>query len=44
VSIAANPDPTFYVRHGEWFAYICVGVMTLTLAVLILRRITRRAR
>ena len=42
VAIAANtPDPTFYVRHGELFAYGCVGMTALTFAFLLLRRLTR---
>jgi apolipoprotein N-acyltransferase len=44
VAVVTNPDLTFYVRHGEWFAYSCVGVMILTLAFLIVRRVARRAR
>ena len=42
VAIAANAEPTFYVRYGEWFAYACVVVGTLTLVFLLLRRIIRR--
>jgi apolipoprotein N-acyltransferase len=44
VGVVSNPELTFYVRHGEWFAYSCVGVMTLTLVFLIVRRVARRAR
>ena len=44
VAIAANTEPTFYVRHGELFAYSCIGVMTLTLAFFIVRRVVRRPR
>jgi apolipoprotein N-acyltransferase len=42
VAVVTNPELTFYVRHGEWFAYTCVGVMTLTVAFLIVRRTIRR--
>src|SRR5205085_12588278 len=44
VAIAANSEPTFYVRHGELFAYSCVGVMTLALVYLIVRWAVRRRR
>ena len=44
VAIVANPEPTFYVRHGEWFAYTSVGVMTLTVVFLLVRRFIRRPR
>jgi apolipoprotein N-acyltransferase len=44
VAIPTNLEPTFYVRHGEWFAYSCVGVMCLTFAFLLVRRVVRRAR
>jgi apolipoprotein N-acyltransferase len=42
VAIAANPEPTFYVRHGELFEYACVGVSVLTLAFLSMRFLLRR--
>jgi apolipoprotein N-acyltransferase len=44
VAVVSNPELTFYVRHGEWFAYSCVGVMTLTLVFLIVRLALRRRR
>lgn len=43
VAIAANPAPTFYVQHGEWFSYACITVTTLALAFLLVRRAARRA-
>jgi apolipoprotein N-acyltransferase len=30
VAIPVNVEPTFYVRHGELFAYLCVAVAALT--------------
>jgi apolipoprotein N-acyltransferase len=42
VAIVANPEPTFYVRHGELFAYVCVAVSVLTLAFLAARSLLRR--
>jgi apolipoprotein N-acyltransferase len=42
VAIPTNPEPTFYVRYGEWFAYACVGVTALALVFLLLRRFIRR--
>jgi apolipoprotein N-acyltransferase len=42
VAIAANPEPTFYVRHGEIFAHTCLGVTILALLVLTMRFVTRR--
>jgi apolipoprotein N-acyltransferase len=42
VSIAVNAEPTFYVRYGEWFAYACVAVATLTFVFLLARAILRR--
>jgi apolipoprotein N-acyltransferase len=33
VAIAANAEPTFYVRYGEWFAYGCIAVTALTLVL-----------
>ena len=42
VAIVANPEPTFYVRHGELLAYACVAVSLLTLAFLAVRFLLRR--
>jgi apolipoprotein N-acyltransferase len=42
VAIVANPEPTFYVRHGELVEYACVGVSLLTLAFLAARFLLRR--
>src|SRR5438270_2491109 len=44
VAIPTNLEPTFYFRHGAWFAYSSVGVMNLTLAVLLVRRVVSRLR
>ena len=43
VAIPVNAAPTFYVRHGELFAYTCVGVMTLTFAFFLVRGLARRS-
>jgi apolipoprotein N-acyltransferase len=42
VAIPTNAEPTFYVRYGEWFAYVCVSIATLTLLFLSVRRFIRR--
>jgi apolipoprotein N-acyltransferase len=42
VAIVANPEPTFYVQHGELFEYACVAVSVLTLAFLAARSLLRR--
>jgi apolipoprotein N-acyltransferase len=42
VGIVANPEPTFYVRHGEWFAYSCVAIAALTLSFFVGRSVIRR--
>jgi len=42
VGIVANPEPTFYVLHGEWFAYACVAIAALTLLFVIGRSLVRR--
>jgi apolipoprotein N-acyltransferase len=42
VAIVPNPEPTFYVRHGELFTYACVGIAGVTLAVIGLRSVMRR--
>jgi len=42
VAIVANPEPTFYVRHGELVAYACVAISVLTLAFLAARSLLRR--
>jgi len=42
VGIVANPEPTFYVRHGEWFAYVCVVVAGLTLVFVVGQSVVRR--
>jgi apolipoprotein N-acyltransferase len=42
VAIVAKPELTFYVRHGELFTYICVGIAGLTVVVLGVRSVMRR--
>jgi apolipoprotein N-acyltransferase len=42
VAIPVNPEPTFYVRHGELVQYACVGVAVLTLVFLAARFLLRR--
>jgi apolipoprotein N-acyltransferase len=37
VAVVTNPELTFYVRHGELFAYCCVGLTAGTFVVLVLR-------
>lgn len=42
VAIVANPEPTFYVQHGELVTFACLGVAGATLLFVIVRRFTRR--
>jgi apolipoprotein N-acyltransferase len=42
VAIPTNPEPTFYVQHGEWFSYCCVAFSGLIVLFLIGRSIVRR--
>jgi apolipoprotein N-acyltransferase len=42
VTVPSQQIPTFYVRHGELFAEVCVGVTTVVLLFLGARRIKRR--
>ena len=42
VAIVANPEPTFYVQHGELVASACVAVSVLTLVFLAARSLLRR--
>ena len=42
VGVVSNPEKTFYVLHGELFAYSCVGFSALVLIFLVVRRATRR--
>jgi apolipoprotein N-acyltransferase len=42
VAIVAQPELTFYVRHGELFAYSCVGLSMLVLIFVVVRSMMRR--
>jgi apolipoprotein N-acyltransferase len=42
VNVPTEPEPTFYVRHGELFAQGCVGVALLVLVALSLRLVRRK--
>jgi apolipoprotein N-acyltransferase len=42
VAVVANPEPTFYVRHGELFVYACLAVTILSLVFLTVRFLLRR--
>jgi apolipoprotein N-acyltransferase len=41
VRVPTNYEPTFYVRHGELFAYLCVAVGALTCVALVARALWR---
>jgi apolipoprotein N-acyltransferase len=41
VAVPLNQEPTFYVRHGEVFAYSCVGVASLALVFRLLPLVMR---
>jgi apolipoprotein N-acyltransferase len=42
VSVPSRYVPTFYVRHGELFAQVCVGVTAIVLLFLGVRVVQRR--
>jgi apolipoprotein N-acyltransferase len=42
VSVPRQYKPTFYVRHGELFAQVCVGITTLVLLFLGVRLVRQR--
>ena len=41
VSVPLNPKPTFYTRHGDLFAHVCLA-MTLAFTVFLFRRSRRK--
>jgi apolipoprotein N-acyltransferase len=41
VAVPVNPERTFYVQHGELFAYCCVGATGLIIIFLVLRNFVR---
>ncbi|HEV2804534.1 MAG TPA: apolipoprotein N-acyltransferase [Chthoniobacterales bacterium] len=43
VAVPLNPEPTFYVRHGELFAYACVGITTIVLGIVLVARSCKRS-
>ncbi len=42
VRVPTDYEPTFYVRHGEWFAKLCVAITAATIAFLSLKLLRRR--
>lgn len=44
VAVPISGEPTFYTRHGEWFAYACSAIATLTVACVALFARKRRGR
>ena len=42
VMVPAKPELTFYVRHGELFAYCCVAILGALLVFVTVRAATRR--
>ena len=44
ISVPTNPEPTFYVRHGELFAQVCTWISLLTILALLPRLVRRGAR
>jgi apolipoprotein N-acyltransferase len=42
VMVAAKPELTFYVLHGEWCSYACLAITALTLIFILVRRVSRR--
>ena len=31
LSIPRNPKPTFYTKHGDWFSFLCLGLMGIAI-------------
>ncbi len=44
VSVPTSGELTFYVLHGEWFAYLCSGIAAATLGYIVIFARRRRAR
>jgi apolipoprotein N-acyltransferase len=42
VAVPIKPRRTFYVQHGEWFAYTCAAITGVLLLVLVLLSLKRR--
>jgi apolipoprotein N-acyltransferase len=42
VAIVANPEPTFYVEHGELVTFACLGVSSVMLSFFAVRTFARR--
>ncbi|MGZ5003843.1 MAG: apolipoprotein N-acyltransferase, partial [Chthoniobacterales bacterium] len=42
VRVPIDYEPTFYVRHGEWFAKLCLAITAALLTFLALQRLRRR--
>jgi apolipoprotein N-acyltransferase len=42
VAVPVQQELTFYVRHGELFAEVCVGLSALVLVVMTLQFVRRR--
>ena len=42
VNVPSQYQPTFYVRHGELFAEVCVGITGLVLAFFVVRTVRKR--
>jgi apolipoprotein N-acyltransferase len=42
VNVPQDRQPTFYVRHGEWFAQVCVGVTLIAIVMISAGRFLRR--
>ncbi len=36
--VPQNPVTTFYTKHGDWFSYLCVGVMVMGVGGIFLRK------
>ena len=41
VHVPLEYEPTFYVRHGEWLAELCLAVTAALLTFLVLRQFRR---
>ncbi|MGZ5553702.1 MAG: apolipoprotein N-acyltransferase [Chthoniobacterales bacterium] len=42
VRVPIDYEPTFYVRHGEWFAKVCLAITAALFTFLALQRLRRR--
>ena len=42
LSVPRDPVPTFYTKYGDWFSYLCLGVMAVGLLSVFLRAFSKK--